>query len=1042
RFPLSANGKLDRKALPAPEMDTVGYEAPQTDIEQTLSRLWQDVLGVERVGRQDNFFALGGDSIQSLRIIAKAKRVGLELTPRQMFEHQTIAALARVATHATVQNYVVDMERDFPLTPIQQWFFDQAMPRPEHWNQALLLKPATALNSEALAEALNAIYRHHDALRLRFARKNDEWLQAYGIPDKPADLLWSVTTTPEQLVNECDRAQASLDLSEGPLMRALHARLDDGSERLLLAVHHLGIDGVSWRILLDDLMQAYQQILRGETIDLGAKATPFQAWAEQLPTPWNDAVLVEEIDYWSAIPAPAPLPIVNAGGPNTVDQLARSTMALSAEVTGELLTEAPKAWRTQVNDLLLTALGEALFHWSGRSQSTIALEGHGREPLMEGVDLSRTVGWFTSLYPVCVSGGGNLVENLKATKEALRQVPRGGLGYGVLRYLKGEHGLPDLSGAVLFNYLGQVDEGSQDGLVLAEESPGAMRAMDAPLGFELSLDGQVRDGVLSFSCSYSAARYQREAIDELMKHFRRALENVVATCRETGGVTPSDFPLMALDQTALDALPVGQGDIDDLLPLTPMQQGLLFHSELGGVSDTYVNQVSVTLDDLPVEPFKAAWQSAVARHPVLRAGFIHAPGSQLPVQLIHHKAVLSIRELDWRTDASMTLDALCQQEKSAAFDLARPPLMRMVLIRLGERRWQMVLTLHHILLDGWSSAALLSEVMLETLGGRLETPARYHDYFNWLVGRDLESAETFWRDQLCQLPEPTRLAPLLADSRCLDRDEASLADIVMHPDYDSLAGFARQQQVTLNTLIQAAWTLILQRYTGQREVAFGATVSGRPAAVSGMDRQIGLFINTLPVVEAPAPEQRLGDWLAELQAHNLALREHEHTPLYQIQQYAGQSGRELFDSLLVFENFPVDDALRSDASGVRASNLQVSEQTHYPLSLAVEAGQGLVLHLHYRNDQVSPARAEALAGQLEHLLYAMARSGEQRLSDLPLLMDLEQQVWNDWNTVAHPVVDPRPIPTLIAEQARQRPDAVAVVHGDDRLTFAEFNTRA
>ncbi|WP_421857977.1 non-ribosomal peptide synthase/polyketide synthase [Marinobacter salarius] len=1042
RFPLSANGKLDRKALPAPEMDTVGYEAPQTDIEQTLSRLWQEVLGVERVGRQDNFFALGGDSIQSLRIIAKAKRVGLELTPRQMFEHQTIAALARVATHATVQNYVVDMERDFPLTPIQQWFFDQAMPRPEHWNQALLLKPATALNSEALAEALNAIYRHHDALRLRFARKNGEWLQAYGIPDKPADLLWSVTTTPEQLVNECDRAQASLDLSEGPLMRALHAWLDDGSERLLLAVHHLGIDGVSWRILLDDLMQAYQQILRGETIDLGTKATPFQAWADQLPTPWNDAVLAEEIDYWSAIPAPAPLPGVNAGGPNTVDQLARSTMALSAEVTGELLTEAPKAWRTQVNDLLLTALGEALFHWSGRSQSTIALESHGREPLMEGVDLSRTVGWFTSLYPVCVSGGGNIVENLKATKEALRQVPRGGLGYSVLRYLKGEHGLPDLSGAVLFNYLGQVDEGSQDGLVLAEESPGAMRAMDAPLGFELSLDGQVRDGVLSFFCSYSAARYQREAIDELMKHFRRALENVVATCRETGGVTPSDFPLMALDQAVLNALPVGQDNIDDLLPLTPMQQGLLFHSELGGVSDTYVNQVSVTLDDLPVEPFKAAWQSAVARHPVLRAGFIHAPGSQLPVQLIHHKAVLSIRELDWRTDASMTLDALCQQEKSAAFDLARPPLMRMVLIRLGEQRWQMVLTLHHILLDGWSSAALLSEVMLETLGGRLETPARYHDYFNWLVGRDLESAETFWRDQLCQLPEPTRLAPLLADSRCLDRDEASLADIVMHPDYDSLAGFARQQQVTLNTLIQAAWTLILQRYTGQREVAFGATVSGRPAAVSGMDRQIGLFINTLPVVEAPAPEQRLGDWLAELQAHNLALREHEHTPLYQIQQYAGQSGRELFDSLLVFENFPVDDALRSDASGVRASNLQVSEQTHYPLSLAVEAGQGLVLHLHYRNDQVSPARAEALAGQLEHLLYAMARSGEQRLSDLPLLTDREQQVWSEWNTVDHPAVDPRPIPALIAEQARQRPDAVAVVHGDDRLTFAEFDTRA
>ncbi|MCK0745725.1 non-ribosomal peptide synthetase, partial [Chromohalobacter nigrandesensis] len=1042
RFPLSANGKLDRKALPEVEVQSAGYEAPQTDTEQALANLWQEVLGVDQAGRQDNFFALGGDSIQSLRIIAKAKRIGLELTARQVFEHQTIADLASVVTHATVQNHAIDLERDFPLTPIQQWFFDQAMPRPDHWNQALLLKPETVLDGSALAQALSAVYRQHDALRLRFAHHNGAWRQAYGAPGESDDLLWSVTTTSDKLANECDRAQASLDLGEGPLMRALHARLDDGSERLLLAVHHLVIDGVSWRILLDDLMRAYRQARQGETIDLGPKGVPFQAWADRLPAVWDEASLAEEMDYWAAIPAPTPLPGVNEAGPNTLAQLALSTIALSAEITRELLTEAPKAWRTQVNDLLLTALGEALFQWGGHSQSTIALEGHGRESLIEGVDLSRTVGWFTSLYPLCVSGGGNLVDNLKATKESLRQVPRGGLGYGVLRYLNGERGLPDLAGAVLFNYLGQVDSRSLDGLVLAEESPGAMRAADVPLGFELSLDGQVRDGVLSFTCSYSAARHQSEAIDRLMEHFHRALEAVVATCRETGGVTPSDFPLVALDQAALEALPVGQYDIDDVLPLTPMQQGLLFHSELGGSSDAYVNQVSVTLDDLPVEPFKAAWQSAIARHPILRAGFIHAPGSRMPVQLIHCKALLSIRELDWRTEEYAALDALCQQEKAAPFDLARPPLMRMVLVRLGERRWQMILTLHHILLDGWSSAALLSEVMREALGDQPQGPARYRDYFQWLGERDAVAAEMFWRDQLSALSEPTRLAPLLADSRCLPLEEATLADIVLNLDHDHLAAFARQQQVTLNTLIQAAWTLILQRYSGQRRVAFGATVSGRPASVAGMDRQIGLFINTLPVVQAPAPEQRLGEWLAELQAHNLALREHEHTPLYQIQQYAGQSGRELFDSLLVFENFPVDDALRSDASGVRASNLQVSEQTHYPLSLAVEAGKGLVLHLHYRNDHVSPARADALAGQLEQLLTAMARGGEQRLSGLPLLTASERQVWDDWNTVDHPSVDPRPISALIADQAQERPEAMAVVHGEDRLTFAEFDTRA
>ncbi|TBW45962.1 non-ribosomal peptide synthetase, partial [Marinobacter halodurans] len=1005
------------------EIGTADYEAPQTDTERTLATLWQEVLGVEQVGRQDNFFALGGDSIQSLRIIAKAKRAGIELTPRQLFEHQTVADLAAVATFASAQSHAVELERPFPLTPIQHWFFDQAMAQPDHWNQALLLKPGEPLDGDALEQALQAIYRHHDGLRLRFTRKDGEWHQAYAGVSEDDDILWTVDTDPAQLSAECDNVQASLNLSGGPLLRGLHARLDDGSERLLLAVHHLGIDGVSWRVLLDDLMGAYEQARQGGTVDLGPKGTPFQAWADQLPSVWDETVAAEEAAYWSALPAPAPLPGVKASGANTVEHLARATMALSAEVTGELLTEAPRAWRAQINDLLLTALGDALYRWTGRTESVIALEGHGREPLVEGLDLSRTVGWFTGLYPVCLSAGGDPMANLTATKETLRRVPRGGLGYGVLRYLKGETSLPDLSGAVLFNYLGQVDDGGPDGLVLAQESPGAMRAADAPLGFELSLDGQVRDGQLSFTCSYSRARHDGDTIGLLMAHLQDALETVVDTCREFAGVTPSDFPLVELDQAALDALPVAPSAVDDILPLTPMQQGLLFHSELGDAAECYVNQVSVTLDDLPAAAFKAAWQSAMARHPILRAAFIHTPGAGVPVQLVHRQAALPIRELDWRTRASTTLDVLCEQERTAPFDLGRPPLMRMVLVRLGEHRWQMIWTLHHILLDGWSSAALLSEVMRETLGGRPASPARYRDYFQWLARRDAATTETFWREQLQALAEPTRIAPLLADSQCRPAADARLADIVLALDHDRLAAFARHQQVTLNTLIQAAWTLILQRYTGQRQVAFGATVSGRPASVPGMDRQLGLFINTLPVVQAPAPEQRLADWLVQLQAHNLALREHEHTPLYQIQQYAGQPGRELFDSLLVFENFPVDDALRSDAASVRVSNLQVSEQTHYPLSLAVEAGQGLILHLHYRNDQVSPARAEALAGQLEQLLAAMTQDGQQRLADLPLLTESEQQVWERWNRPEHPAVDPRPVSALIADQAAERPEA-------------------
>ncbi|BES72570.1 hypothetical protein RE428_35880 [Marinobacter nanhaiticus D15-8W] len=1041
-FPLSANGKLDRKALPDPEIDTAAYAAPQGEMEQALAALWQEVLGVEKVGRDANFFALGGDSILSLRIIAKAKTRGVALTPRDLFERQTVAELAQVAQAIETKTvHVIDLDRAFPLSPIQQWFFDQAMPHPSHWNQSLLLKPQTPLQPDAMARALNALLNHHDALRLSFNLDGENRLQRYRPDVSEHAVLWVRNSDEAGLEAVCNEAQASLDIADGPLLRAVLIRLGNGEERLLLAIHHLAVDGVSWRMLLDDLMRAYQQASDGETPELGDKSTGFQTWADKL----NDERFDGEQSYWSAIPQPQPLPGTHTDGANTVAHRSEQRFQLDSERTRQLLEQSPAAFRTQINDLLLTALGQALRQWTGQSSPVIALEGHGREDLFDGVDLSRTVGWFTSLYPVQLPCGDDLVSNLKATKEALRAVPHGGIGYGVLRYLKDARDLPDLSPAVLFNYLGQVGGEADAGMTLASESPGITRAPNAPLGFELSLDGQVRDGQLELVCSYSAERHASDAIETLMAYFQDALDAMLAVCREQSGLTPSDVPLVALDQTALDVLPLEPGAIDDILPLTPMQQGLLFHSELGGSTDLYVNQVSVTIDDLPLDAFKQAWTDAVSRHPILRAAFIHAPGTQVPLQVIHRSATLAIRELDGRDDASVDLDALCEQEKATPFDLAQPPLMRLVLVRLDERRWHMVWTLHHILLDGWSSAALISEVMAQTLGDRPQTAARYRDYFQWLAGRDTARTESFWRRQLETVSEPTRLVPLLADAGKTGEGDAS-GEIVMALDHQRLGDFAREQQVTLNTLIQASWTLLLQRYTGQRQVAFGATVAGRPADVPGMDRQLGLFINTLPVVQAPAPEQRVGDWLAELQAHNLSLREHEHTPLYQIQQLAGQAGRELFDTLLVFENFPVDEALRgndaeeSNGSRLRFSDLQISERTHYPLSLAVEAG--LVLHLHYQKSQVSDCRAQALSEHLQQLLTAMVQHAQQSIGDLPLLTDAEQKVWDSWNRPDHSPVDPRPICALIADQAVERPEAIAVVHGENRLTFADFDARA
>jgi amino acid adenylation domain-containing protein/non-ribosomal peptide synthase protein (TIGR01720 family) len=1054
KFPLSANGKLDRKALPEPQLQQRAFEAPLEGVESELAELWQDLLGVAHVGRQDNFFELGGDSILSLQIVSRAKKRGIGLSPRQMFERQTIAELAQVAQVLNRDEAAavarIEFNRDIPLTPIQHWFFEQPMRRRSHWNQSLLLTPSEVLETAALAQALQALIDHHDALRMAFVQQdNGHWQQRYRAEGHADGLLWQREVSADQLTAACDEAQASLDLKDGPLLRAVHFKLAEGGERLLLVVHHLVVDGVSWRILLEDLQGAYTQAQAGLIVDLGEKGLPFQRWANRLlDYAYSDAVLAEA-DYWRNLPSALQLPCANPQGKALQASVQHLHLQLDTACSHALLSEAPAAYRTQINDLLLTALTRALAQWSGESRVLIALEGHGREDLFDGLDPSRTVGWFTSLYPVSLQAQTSLDATLKHTKETLRAVPNGGLGYGLLRHLRGE-ALPSLEGCVLFNYMGRVQDRS--GLFsLSAEGSGAQRAADVPMACELSIDAQVRDGQFSLTCSYSGERHQAASIQRLLDAYAVSLDEVIEHCRSHSAVTPSDFPALDLTQAQLDALPVAARDIEQLYPLTPMQQGLLFHSELSDVQsaddarDLYINQVALDVDHLPLARFKSAWAAAVQRHPILRTSFLRLSGSQQPVQLIRRDAQLEVRELDLRGRCEALAEVLAA-ERETPFNLQDAPLMRVVLVRQSETLWKLVWTFHHILLDGWSSAAVLGEVIQAAMSEAApQSAGHYGDYVQWLNSRDAGSSAQFWQTHLAGFDQPTLMATALTAPTAASGEVLPTQVRVKTMDLDSelLSTAARRQRVTANTLIQAVWVLLLQRYTGQQRVAFGATVSGRSAQVPGIERMLGLFINTLPLVQAPQAQQTVGDWLNELQAHNLELREHEHTPLFEAQRYAGHAGRDLFDSLVVFENYPVDAVLRDkQVGGLELGAVELSDKTHYPLSLAVVAGERAHIHVNYHSNVFGAGQIERLCGHFQALLDGICRFPEARIGDLSMLTEDDVNDMHGWNQPPFsPYVD-RPIHELIADHARLRPDSIALVHGEQRLTFAEFDRRA
>ncbi|MEN7334056.1 non-ribosomal peptide synthase/polyketide synthase [Pseudomonas aeruginosa] len=1048
RMPLSPNGKLDRKALPAPEVSVAqaGYSAPRNAVERTLAEIWQDLLGVERVGLDDNFFSLGGNSIVSIQVVSRARQAGLQLSPRDLFQHQNIRSLALAAKAGAATTEQGPASGEVALAPVQRWFFERAIPNRQHWNQSLLLQARQPLDGDRLGRALERLQAQHDALRLRFREERGAWHQAYA--EQAGEPLWRRQAGSEEaLLALCEEAQRSLDLEQGPLLRALLVDMADGSQRLLLVIHHLAVDGVSWRILLEDLQRLYADL----DADLGPRSSSYQTWSRHLHE--QAGARLDELDYWQAQlhDAPHALPCENPHGALENRHERKLVLTLDAERTRQLLQEAPAAYRTQVNDLLLTALARATCRWSGDASVLVQLEGHGREDLGEAIDLSRTVGWFTSLFPLRLTPAADLGESLKAIKEQLRGVPDKGVGYGLLRYLAGEEAATRLAALpqprITFNYLGRFDR-QFDGaalLVPATESAGAAQDPCAPLANWLSIEGQVYGGELSLHWSFSREMFAEATVQRLVDDYARELHALIEHCCQEGnvGATPSDFPLATLHQEQLDRLPLAR--IEDIYPLSPMQHGMLFHSLYEQASGDYLNQLRVDVHGLDPARFRAAWQAALDSHDILRAGFLWQGDLEQPLQVIHKHLELPFAEHDWRGREALAeaLDELAASERRRGFELEQAPLLRLVLVRMDEERYHLVYTHHHILLDGWSSAQLLGEVLARYTGEQAErTGGRYRDYIAWLQAQDKRVSEAFWKEQLAELLEPTRLAQAVAAER--EQVGSGQFQRSLPPARTArLKTFAQRHAVTLNTLVQAAWSLLLQRYTGQDTVVFGATVAGRPAELAGIERQIGLFINTLPVVATPQPGMRLTDWLQEVQARSLALREQEHTPLFEIQRWAGL-GEALFDSLLVFENYPVAEALeKGSPGGVRFGPVSNHEQTNYPLTVALGVGDSLTLQYSYDRQAFSNAAVEQLDRHLLNLLEGFVDNAERTLVELSLL-DAEERALIDslWNRSesgfpASPLIHQR-----VAERARLAPDAPAVLFDDQVLSFAELDSRA
>ena len=774
------------------------------------------------------------------------------------------------------------------------------------------------------------------------------------------------------------------------------------------------IDGVSWRILLDDLGRVLDDLRNGAAPRLPRKTTPMKGWAETLLDHAGSVSALSTLHRWSRVgqadvpPLPRDLP-----GTEHLRGRARTLVRrIGREVTRDLLERSSQAYRTRIDEILLTALAKAFIPWTGSRMLRVDLESHGREESFEGVDTSRTVGWCTAIYPVLIdlSNAVGPANALKAVKEQLREIPRRGIDYGLLRYAGPEVVVRTLAEGtapeVVFNYLGQLDGLSRGdgplrytgGTLGPEQSPAGERA------HLLEINAAVVDGTLRMEWSYGGEIHREATVKRLADEMVAALERLVAHCLEpdAGGLTPADFPLAQLEQEHLDALWEEPLAVEDVYPPSPLQQGMLFHSldHPGAYHTQFAFRLRGTLDPAA---FTHAWRRLNRRHTVLRTAF-RWRGLPEPHQIVFaglDPTPLCVDLCGLPADARQRAqNQLLAADRKAGFDLSNPLLYRVLLLREESDVWHTVFSHHHTLLDGWSFPVLLEELFAfyrEALSGRWRRhpqPRRFRDYIAALAERDPHAAEPWFRKTLGGFLQPT---PLPEDGLA-PRPTAGYHELRQQVSADitaELMAFCRRHHLTMNALLMGAWALLLTRSSRLTEAVFGTTLSGRSLALPGIEKLVGLLINTLPARVSVPGGERLVPWLQDLQHRLATLQEYETVPLVEAQRASDvPPGSPLFESLLVFQNYPLDVDIEHRLSAgldLTLSGFRSLEQASYPLTLAIFQSEDLDLRLIYDRNRFGGDAGRRILAHFRTLLGAFPHHGAESLAAIPMLTPGERQ---------------------------------------------------
>lgn len=1042
-IPLTPSGKTDRQALMSrsdfDQEQTVqdsDLVAPRNELEELLHQLWLDTLQTNRIGIYDDFFHIGGDSIQSIQLSAKAKARGLQLTPKDIFDQLTIAKLAELlARRIQEKESRPQLNGPIPLTPIQRWFYDQSLAEPDHFNQAILLELDSQITALMASQVFTAIWEQHEALRMYFPPGDeifilDKYLPKNEVPFTIVNLCEvPFAQRKEAIETQASRLQTSFSLIVPPLCKAVYFEEEEGRPpHFLLVMHHFIVDGVSWRIILDDLQSGFFKLLHKQELKLEEATASFADWSRMLKDTSARTELQEQLPFWSEL-------LEQADRQGALDRfhelepgkgkIHQRICVVSEETTIRLFQLLPRFFHARIHEVLLAVWMKVLYQVTGTSSLLLDMESHGRDFILDEMDVSRTVGWFTCLYPVFLERQDHwdYSDQVQHVRSSLARVPGNGSGYGLLRYLAAE-GIPNMTANVFsqagvrFNYLGQTDSVLTSDMLfkISQNSAGESIALSNQTRYGLDVNCVVFQGCLRFQLICNDISCSSEESERLVATLTKELEAIIDYCEARPLLPYSifEFPQSTvrrseIERIAAETLTEGiarmtlkddrnneavkhQDFIEDIYPLTPMQNALLFHNIFYASQGLNIQQIHWLLrGELKVDAYRQAWQAVVDAHPVLRSSF-RWRRLQEPVQIVYRTMPLHFEVEDWsQEDTSSIEKQLARYMKIETEDRFSPtsyPLIRFVLIHLAEDQNVFLIRYATSLFDNWSWRTLMLDVMeayeRAAAGQDAFLPVRrgFLDYVKWIRNGASSSTKHFWQKELSDLKWNEALQVKRADNG-FKPQELDIAFTLA--ETESAEQMVKNYGVTMNSFLQTVWALLWCAYDSSPNTIYSVLSSGRTTEVPDMDKIVGAFSNLLPVSCGLGEGVLLSEWIRQVQDKQIEAVQHDYIAPEQLAEWTRIPievlQRAIYERGFIYIGDSDENYLRQlPARALEIVQVNSNLSHHIPLRAYGLKKDSLMLSIKYNELQYSQEEIQRMAADLKRLFSYVLLHIQQPIS--------------------------------------------------------------